>query len=127
MTVYFGSAALLWAVDSPHLAIVMVHLNVLESVLALKIKALNDSVAKAVQQLQSTQLQFALLVRLWASVWACDGSCAGFSPSTSLRVSRRCVQDRKLSRDVCWHGRLVDMTSGFADVAVHVCSQWRRM
>ncbi|CAK0787065.1 hypothetical protein CVIRNUC_010281 [Coccomyxa viridis] len=61
VTVYFGSAALLWAVDSPHLAIVMVHLNVLESVLALKIKALNDSVAKAVQQLQSTQLQFALL------------------------------------------------------------------
>ena len=59
MTVYFGSAALLWAVDSPHLAIVMVHLNVLESVLALKIKALNDSVAKAVQQLQSMQLQFA--------------------------------------------------------------------
>ncbi len=64
VTVYFGSAALLWAVDSPHLAAVMVHLNVLESVLALKIKALNDSVSKAVQQLQSVQLQFALLVRL---------------------------------------------------------------
>lgn len=63
VTVYFGSAALLWAVDSPHLAIVMVHLNVLESVLALKIKALNDSVAKAVQQIQNVQLQFALLVR----------------------------------------------------------------
>lgn len=63
VTVYFGSAALLWAVDSPHLAAVMVHLNVLESVLALKIKALNDSVSKAVQQLQSVQLQFALLVR----------------------------------------------------------------
>ena len=62
VTVYFGSAALLWAVDSPHLAIVMVHLNVLESVLALKIKALNDSVAKAVQQLQNMQLQFGLLV-----------------------------------------------------------------
>ncbi|CAL5229276.1 g12569 [Coccomyxa viridis] len=61
VTVYFGSAALLWAVDSPHLAAVMVHLNVLESVLALKIKALNDSVSKAVQQLQSVQLQFALL------------------------------------------------------------------
>ena len=74
MTVYFGSAALLWAVDSPHLAIVMVHLNVLESVLALKIKALNDSVAKAVQQLQSTQLQFALLVRLAAGICACDGN-----------------------------------------------------
>ena len=68
MTVYFGSAALLWAVDSPHLAIVMVHLNVLESVLALKIKALNDSVAKAVQQLQSVQLQFALLVRPRAGI-----------------------------------------------------------
>jgi len=62
VTVYFGSAALLWAADSPHLAVVMVHLNVLESVLALKIKALNDSVAKAVQQLQNMQLQFALLV-----------------------------------------------------------------
>ena len=74
MTVYFGSAALLWAVDSPHLAIVMVHLNVLESVLALKIKALNDSVAKAVQQLQSMQLQFALLVRLPARMCACDGN-----------------------------------------------------
>ena len=64
VAVYFGSAALLWAVDSPHLAAVMVHLNVLESILALKIKALNDSVSKAVQQLQSVQLQFALLVRL---------------------------------------------------------------
>ena len=74
MTVYFGSAALLWAVDSPHLAIVMVHLNVLESVLALKIKALNDSVAKAVQQLQSMQLQFALLVRLWPCISACGGN-----------------------------------------------------
>lgn len=62
VTVYFGSAGLLWAVDSPHLAIVMVHLNMLESILALKIKALNDSVAKAVQQLQNMQLQFALLV-----------------------------------------------------------------
>ena len=78
MTVYFGSAALLWAVDSPHLAIVMVHLNVLESVLALKIKALNDSVAKAVQQLQSTQLQFALLVRLPACICACDGNNDSF-------------------------------------------------
>ncbi len=69
VTVYFGSAALLWAADSPHLAVVMVHLNVLESVLALKIKALNDSVAKAVQQLQNMQLQFALLVSSSSPAW----------------------------------------------------------
>ena len=107
MTVYFGSAALLWAVDSPHLAIVMVHLNVLESVLALKIKALNDSVAKAVQQLQSTQLQFALLVRLGASVSACDGSCAGFGSIHLLTdVTSLCAGPQAVSRCVlAWQAR----------------------
>lgn len=108
MTVYFGSAALLWAVDSPHLAIVMVHLNVLESVLALKIKALNDSVAKAVQQLQSTQLQFALLVRPWASVWACDGSCAGFGSIhlVTQDVTSLCAGPQAVSRCVlAWQAR----------------------
>jgi len=62
VTVYFGSASALWMVDSVHLAIVMLQLNILEGVLALKIKALNDIVAKAVSQMQNAQMQFAMLV-----------------------------------------------------------------
>lgn len=63
VTFYFGTAASLYLWDSVHLALIMLQLNVLEGVLALRIKALNDSIAKAVDQMLSLQLSFAMLVR----------------------------------------------------------------
>ena len=63
VTLYFTVAATLWLRESIHLALIMLQLNVLEGLLALKIKSLNDCVAKAVQQMLTKQMEFALLVR----------------------------------------------------------------
>ncbi len=62
VTLYFTVAATLWLRESIHLALIMLQLNVLEGLLALKIKSLNDCVAKAVQQMLTKQMEFAMLV-----------------------------------------------------------------
>ncbi|CAL8464940.1 g4475 [Coccomyxa elongata] len=61
VTLYFTVAATLWLRESIHLALIMLQLNVLEGLLALKIKSLNDCVAKAVQQMLTKQMEFAML------------------------------------------------------------------
>ncbi len=63
VTLYFTVAASLWLRESVHLALIMLQLNVLEGLLAIKIKSLNDCVAKAVQQMLVNQMEFAMLVR----------------------------------------------------------------
>jgi hypothetical protein len=64
VTLYFTVAASLWLRESIHLALIMLQLNVLEGLLAIKIKSLNDCVAKAVQQMLVNQMEFAMLVSL---------------------------------------------------------------
>jgi hypothetical protein len=63
VTIYFAVAAALYLCDSVHLALIMLQLNVLEGLLALRIKALNDSIAKSVQGMLGAQMDFAMLVR----------------------------------------------------------------
>lgn len=49
------------------IACVTAQLNIAESILALRIKSLDDALAKAIQQMLTMQLKFAVLVRALAS------------------------------------------------------------
>ena len=59
---YFLLAASLYFVDSVHIAVILLQLNMLEFSLAIKIKQLDDALEKTVDHLSAMHMELAMLV-----------------------------------------------------------------